>query len=294
MQNEQECTGGMAEISPKQEVEDCGPAMNCATLLEEPEGVIMKEDEDDENDSETEKIEENTKDYTLGSTSSCGMDFAEDLDPALIQGLILKLKKKAKAIRPKKFTCNECPFKAHKGAKLRNHVEKVHLKIKNYHCSDCSFSAYDNSTLKQHINSVHLKIKRFSCSICGGFQAYVASAVRAHQRAAHMKTGPILPIEQGDVPTMSTLTDKSVLPIEQRNVPTMNTSTNETIEEGGDNSADHEMGDAFQSKTDEGSDPASNEGSDPASKGSDPASKGSDPASNAQEEESEGDPAQVQ
>ena len=169
--------------------------------------------------------------------SICGIDFsADDIDPALIQSLILKLKKKAKQNRPKKHTCNECQFKAHKADKLRTHIEKVHLKIKNYHCSDCGFSAYDNSTLKQHFNSVHLKIKRFSCSICG-FQAYAASAVRSHQRSAHMKTGPVLPIEQGDVPTMST-------------------STNSTPEEDDDNSGDQEMGDASQSKKDEESDPA--------------------------------------
>ena len=46
MQNQQEVTGGKAEMIPKQEAEECDPAISCATLLEEPEGVAMKEEED--------------------------------------------------------------------------------------------------------------------------------------------------------------------------------------------------------------------------------------------------------
>ena len=91
-----------------------------------------------------------------------------------------------------KLNCvwENCPFTAKHPAKVKLHVETVHLKLRRWKCDLCAKDGVQasevpsfttKSHLESHIDSIHKRLRPYVCEICG------LSFTRAYNLTTHMK-----------------------------------------------------------------------------------------------------------
>lgn len=89
--------------------------------------------------------------------------------------------------------CHICStYKTNRPARLRQHVNEVHLDEKPHACEyeDCTFRSTRKAALRQHVNAVHEKTEMYTCSheTCD-FATYWDFVLQKHLRVGHTDTG---------------------------------------------------------------------------------------------------------
>ena len=90
-----------------------------------------------------------------------------------------------KRIRPKKFKCDKCDFKAISSSRVKVHIKSVHDKIKDNVCQECEYTCSSKGNLDIHIKSVHLKLKNYVCEECGS-AFFNSFNLRLHKQSIHL------------------------------------------------------------------------------------------------------------
>ena len=65
---------------------------------------------------------------------------------------------------------------------VKNHINKVHVRLKRFKCEECDSSFTSNHQLKHHVESIHTSLK-VECDECGGL--FKTTTLQAHIRKIH-------------------------------------------------------------------------------------------------------------
>ena len=88
----------------------------------------------------------------------------------------------------KPFNCNFCECSFSRNTNLKDHVNRMHLKIKalkQFSCIKCEAFFERKQHLEQHMNSVHFKIKPYKCDYCDSCFAS-NSQLKSHVKTKHL------------------------------------------------------------------------------------------------------------
>ena len=95
--------------------------------------------------------------------------------------------------KEKPFPCSQCPYSFVSNAKLKYHIDSVHLGIKQFECSFCDYSCARKANLKRHIEVKHENNKSsepYECTKCD--ETFSAkSYLRVHFKVAHEGKNPV-------------------------------------------------------------------------------------------------------
>ena len=95
--------------------------------------------------------------------------------------------------KQKPFPCSQCPYSFVSNAKLKYHIDSVHLGIKQFECSYCDYSCARKANLKRHIEVKHENNKSsepYECTKCD--ETFSAkSYLRVHFKVAHEGKNPV-------------------------------------------------------------------------------------------------------
>merc|ERR1712203_297972 len=81
------------------------------------------------------------------------------LDAHLLTTHIEQSLKREGAGQDKKYSCDQCGYKAACSSCMKLHLKAVHFKIKDISCPYCEHTASQKSDMKKHIQARHLKDK---------------------------------------------------------------------------------------------------------------------------------------
>ena len=66
----------------------------------------------------------------------------------------------------KKFPCEICDKRFDGKAKLKGHIDSVHLKLKRFKCDQCDYECAEKGNLRKHMQKHALENDKFTCEFC--------------------------------------------------------------------------------------------------------------------------------
>ena len=68
--------------------------------------------------------------------------------------------------KPKEFVCQYCQYEFKVLSSLKEHINRLHLKLKNVSCEKCDYEGYAAVDLRTHNTNKHSDVKPYNCSLC--------------------------------------------------------------------------------------------------------------------------------